>query len=68
MRRGVFGNSCRNCAALVPAYLFSGTKILNGVAPELPELDVGKLSPNPQFRRISFLQVDLPRTRLTRFS
>ncbi len=33
MRRGGFGNSCRNCAALVPAYLFSGMKILNGVGP-----------------------------------
>ncbi len=33
MRRGGFGNSCRNCAALVPAYLFSGMKVLNGVAP-----------------------------------
>ena len=31
MRRGGFGNSCRNCAALVPAYLFSGMKVLNGV-------------------------------------
>ncbi len=32
MRRGGFGNSCRNCAALVPAYLFSRMKILNRVA------------------------------------
>jgi len=31
MRRGGFGNSCRNCAALVPAYLFSRMKMLNGV-------------------------------------
>ncbi len=31
MRAGRFGNSCRNCAALVPAYLFSATEFLNGV-------------------------------------
>ncbi len=31
MRQGGFGNSCRNCAALVPAYLFSRMKMINGV-------------------------------------
>ena len=43
MRRGGFGNSCRNCAALVPAYLFSVWKSLTalheGVALNQPRVE-----------------------------